>query len=97
MSAVGLVGVLIFLAGAHLLWQGRREILFWLGEFFRILRREFTRRKTGVVPPGTFPEAAPAGVPAAAAPKRDRGTLRLVGGLALVFLGQVLLLLDLVF
>jgi hypothetical protein len=95
LSAVGLVGVLIFLAGAHLLWQGRREILFWLGEFFRILRREFTRRKTGVVPPGAFPEGAPAGVPAA--PKRDRGTLRLVGGLALVFLGQVLLLLDLVF
>lgn len=94
MSAVGLVGVLIFFAGAHLLWQGRREILFWLGEFLRILRREFKRRKTGVTPLGTFPEAL-GGVPAVR--KRDHGTLRLVGGLALVFLGQVLLLLDLVF
>ena len=95
MSVVGLIGILVFFAGAHLLWQGRREVLFWLAEFFRILRGEFTRRHaaTGEASALTWNEPAAAPAPA----RRHRGALLLVGGLALVFLGQFLLLLDLVF
>ncbi len=95
MSVVGLIGILVFFAGAHLLWQGRREILFWLAEFFRILRGEFTRRDAAVREAGSLALLSPVGTPGSA--PRNRGTLRLVGGLALIFIGQVLLLLDLVF
>ncbi len=93
MSVVGLIGILVFFAGAHLLWQGRREILFWLAEFFRILRGEFVRRDAAAGEAGALTWNQPAAAPAPA--RRNHGTLLLVGGLALVFLGQVLLLLDL--
>ena len=95
MSVVGLIGVLVFFAGARLLWQGRHEIIFWLTEFFRILRGEFTRRDAAVGEAGSLILSSPVAAPGSA--PRNRGTLRLVGGLALIFIGQVLLLLDLVF
>ncbi len=95
MSVVGLFGILIFLAGAHLLWQGRREMLFWLAEFFRILRGEFLRRDLGGTPPGALTPGKSAVIPGMS--RGNRGALRLVSGLALVFLGQVLFFLDLVF
>jgi hypothetical protein len=82
---VGVIGIVVFLAGSHLLWQARRDVLYWLEEFFRILRAEFTARGRG--------DSGAAAKPA----KRNKGTLRLVGGFALMILGQVLLLLDLAF
>lgn len=99
MSAMGLVGILIFLAGAHLLWRARREVLYWMQEFVRILRGEFSRR-SGLA------ESAPPALAGASAgssyaedarrlPRRRRsGTLLLLGGFALIILGQVLFLLD---
>jgi hypothetical protein len=95
LGVLGLIGILVCCAGAHLLWQGRREILFWLAEFFRILRGEFTRRDAGGAVAVGLGEADTAVAPALV--KRNPGTLRLVTGLALLFLGQALLLLDLVF
>lgn len=95
MGVVGLIGILVFFAGAHLLWQGRREILFWLAEFFRILRGEFIRRDLSGTPPGAPSAGESAVIPGVF--KRDRGALRLASGAALVFLGPVLFLLDLVF
>ncbi len=94
MSVVGLIGILVFLMGMHLLWQARREIFFWLEEFVRILRREVTTRaglgeQAAVTPPS---EVAAAG----GASRRGRGTLRMLGGLALLFIGPLLLILDLV-
>jgi len=35
---VGLVGVLTFFAGLHMIWQAREDVLFWLEEYFRLLR-----------------------------------------------------------
>ncbi len=94
MSILGFVGILIFFAGLHVLWQARKEILYWLREFLRILRGEVVRRA------GIGPDASTASsqrFPVASEPrKRHNGTLRLLGGFGLVVLGQVLLLLDLV-
>ncbi len=92
---MGLIGILFFLAGAHLLWQARREVLYWLEEFVRILRGEFIRREAGGVSP--LPLAPGDSVAVASPSPRDKGTLRLLGGFGLMFLGQVLLLIDLAF
>lgn len=35
---LALVGILVVLAGFHLLWQSRREILFWLETYLKIFR-----------------------------------------------------------
>ncbi len=96
---MGLVGILIFLAGAHLLWQARREVLYWVLEFVRILRGEFSRRGGLAENAHLAPAGVPAGRPSAEdAPRvprrRHSGTLLLLGGFTLIILGQVLLLLD---
>ncbi len=92
---MGLIGILFFLAGAHLLWQARREVRYWLEEFVRILRGEFIRREAGGVSPLRLAQGD--SVAAASPSQRGRGTLRLLGGFGLMFLGQVLLLIDLAF
>jgi hypothetical protein len=98
-GVLGLIGILMFCFGAHVLWQSRKEVFDWLQEFFRILRREFSRRSdlspADANPPS--PEDSPDGLPASARGRRHSGALRLVGGVGLMVLGQALFLLDLVF
>ncbi len=95
MGVVGVVGILIFCAGAHLLWQARGEVLFWAWEFFRILRGEVTRRGgLNAEARGDSATARSAASPAAAGRRR---ALVLVGGFALMFLGPLLILLDVAF
>ncbi len=97
LGVVGLIGILSSLVGAALLWQARKEILYWLQEFFRILRAEFSRHGglTGEV--RRAPPSASSGVAGAHRPGRSRGALLLLGGFTLMLLGQVLFILDLVF
>jgi hypothetical protein len=84
---MGLIGFLSFLAGVHLLWQGRHEVIFWIDEFFRIFRGEFTKRAGA-------PIAATADAATDQA-KRYRGTLRLIAAFGLMMLGPLLFLIDL--
>lgn len=88
---VGLVGTLVFLAGAHLLWVNRDLAMTWLVEFVRILRREFARRE----PRSGGEGAATAVSPAARVSRGHSGALVLVSALALILIGQLLLLIDL--
>ncbi len=100
MSALGLIGILLFLMGVLLLWQARREILYWMQEFFRILRGEVSRRGgLSSQPQGDAIPAGQASLVDAGISRRTRnmGTLLLLGGFALIVLGQVLFLLDLAF
>ena len=90
---MGLIGILFFLAGVHLLWQARREVLYWVQEFFRIWRGEFTRRGLGEIAPPL--PAEPAAMPLRR--KRNLGALVVLGAFALIVLGQVLFILDLAF
>jgi hypothetical protein len=94
---MGLIGILSFLVGAALLWQARKEILYWLQEFFRILRAEFSRHGglTGEVRRAS--PSASSGVAGAHRPRRSRGALLLLGGFTLIVLGQVLFILGLAF
>ncbi len=93
MSVVGVIGILVYLIGLHLLWQARREMFYWLAEFVRILRREVSSR-AGLDVRGAAPLPAEASAPVAS--RRSKGTLRMIGGFALAFIGPLLLILDLV-
>ncbi len=114
MSVVGVIGILLFFVGAHLLWQARGEILYWAVRFFWILRDEFIRRgglekeeargsenarKTTRIAAAEFSVAPGRPFKLVVRPAKPRhwGALRLLGGFALMFLGPLLLLLDLVF
>ncbi len=88
---VGLIGILVFFAGGHLLWKSREEALYWVVKFVQILRGEFSRHH-GV----EFSPAAPASAAESRVPRR-RGALLMASALLLIFIGPILVLLDLTF
>ena len=90
-SVVGLIGTLVFLTGAHLLWKHRDAAIAWLREFILILRGEFARKS------GTELELPAAGSRATSLHRPRSGALILVSALALMLLGQILFLLDLTY
>ena len=79
---MGLSGIVLFLAGLHLLWQARDEFFFWLEEYFRLLR--FSVRRAA------DPQLA-AIHPAQSRPERKH-TLRMVIGMLLAFIAAPMLL-----
>ena len=90
-SLVGLVGTLVFLAGAHLLWKNREAAISWLREFVRILRADFARKSSGQR------GSAAAGWRGTDSRGPRSGALVLAGAVALILLGQILFLLDLTY
>lgn len=85
MDLLALLGLLVLLAGLHLAWQARQTILYWVSfgvaTWRSALRLDPARESR--------PEAAPR--------PRELRNLRLLGGVSLIFLGQLLLVLALVF
>lgn len=79
---LGLTGIILFFAGLHILWQAREEFLFWLEEYFRLLRMSFH----GAADPGRV-----AAAPARLRPERKH-TLRMVIGMLLAFIAAPMLL-----
>ncbi|HEV2615255.1 MAG TPA: hypothetical protein VGU63_01450 [Candidatus Acidoferrales bacterium] len=47
---LALVGILVILAGFHLLWQSRREIFFWLETYLKIFRAALDRPRREIQP-----------------------------------------------
>jgi len=97
-SALGLltiVGYLLFVFGAGLVWRGRDEVSVWVHDEACAVRRSFSRYT--VVGPfyGPRPESRLKAVPASFV-----GSLRriprnpITGGMILAFLGPLLVLLD---
>jgi hypothetical protein len=97
-SALGLltiVGYLLFVFGAGLVWRGRDEVSVWIHDEACAVRRSFSRYT--VVGPfyGPRPESRLKAVPASFV-----GSLRriprnpITGGMILAFLGPLLVLLD---
>jgi hypothetical protein len=97
-SALGLltiVGYLLFVFGAGLVWRGRDEVSVWMHDEACAVRRSFSRYT--VVGPfyGPRPESRLKAVPASFV-----GSLRriprnpITGGMILAFLGPLLVLLD---
>ena len=82
---MGAVGEIMALFGAGILWTFRAQAFEWLREFFDIWRGQISGRDPLLSGP----------LYNRARPRRPRGALLLVGALALVFIGQVLFILDL--
>jgi hypothetical protein len=82
---MGAVGEIMALFGAGILWTFRAQAFEWLREFFDIWRGQISGRDPLLSDP----------LYNRARPRRPRGALLLVGALALVFIGQVLFILDL--
>lgn len=83
---VVLVGILVFFAGLHVLWQARGDILYWVEQYLRIMRASLRVVMDPEHPPLLLKKEELA----------NRQTLRLVGGVGLVFLGQILVIAALV-
>jgi hypothetical protein len=87
MGQMGAIGESIALLGVAILWTFRAQAWEWLREFLDIWRGQISGRDPLLADPVYMRRK----------PRRLRGALVLGGALALVFLGQVLLLLDLKF
>ena len=75
------------LLGLGLLWTYRAQALDWLREFLEIWRGEFSGRDPHLSDPAYR----------RVKPRRPRGALVLVSAMALLFIGQILFLIDLTF
>ena len=79
---LGLSGIILFLAGLHMLWQSREEFFFWMEEYFRLLRLSVRK--------AADPQQ-PVLKPARLGPERKH-TLRMVLGMLLTFIAAPVLL-----
>jgi hypothetical protein len=75
------------LVGLGLLWTYRAPALQWLREFWDIWRGEISGRDPHLSDP----------VYRRVRPRRPPGALALLGGVVLLFIGQILFLIDLAF
>ena len=87
MGILGAVGETLALLGLGLLWTYRAQAAVWLRELLDIWRGEISGRDPQLSDP----------VYRRVKPRRPRGALVLVSALTLLFLGQVLFLIDLTF
>lgn len=83
---VGLVGMILFCAGLHQIWLARDEVLFWLSRFADLFRSSLGKEEhpAASAHSGAVIHRSPA-----------YGTLQVVGGLGLMFLGSLLCLVAL--
>src|SRR5712671_5413261 len=97
-SALGvltIVGYLLFVLGAALVWRGRDEVYVWIHDEACAVRRSFSRY-TAIGPfYGPRPDSRLKAVPASFARSFSRiPRSPMTGGLVLAFLGPLLVLLD---
>ena len=86
-GVLGAAGETMALVGLGLLWTYRTEAVDWLREFLEIWRGESSGRDPHLSDP----------VYRRVKPRKPRSALALVSGVALLFIGQILFLIDLVF
>jgi hypothetical protein len=90
MSNIGLLGAVgetMALLGLGLLWTYRAQAMDWLRELLEIWRGEVSGRDPHLSDP----------LYRRVKPRRPRGALVLVSAVALLFIGQILFLIDLTF
>lgn len=84
---MALIGILVFFAGLHLLWQAREEILAWLEAYLRALQAHMRHFAGWEQRPQVLLEVRPP----------QRNTLRIaLGALLAFFLAPAMLTLGLV-
>jgi len=84
---LGAIGETMALLGLGLLWTYRAQAVDWLREFLEIWRGEVSGRDPHLSDP----------VYRRVKPRRPRGALLLISAMALLFIGQILFLIDLTF
>ena len=84
---LGAVGQTLALLGMGLLWTYRAQAMDWLRELLEIWRGEVSGRDPHLSDP----------VYRRVKPRRPRGALVLLSAVALLFIGQILFLIDLTF
>jgi hypothetical protein len=84
---IGAVGETMALVGLGLLWTYRAQAIDWVRELLEIWRGEVSGRDPHFSDP----------VYRRVKPRRPRGALVLVSAVALLFIGQILFLIDLTF
>lgn len=84
---LGAAGETLALLGLGLLWTYRVQAADWLRELLDIWRGEISGRDPQLSDPAYR----------RVKPRRPRGALALIGGVALLFIGQILFLIDLAF
>ena len=84
---LGAVGQTLALLGLGLLWTYRAQAMDWLRELLEIWRGEVSGRDPHFSDP----------VYRRVKPRRPRGALVLLSAVALLFIGQILFLIDLTF
>ena len=84
---LGAVGETLALLGVGLLWTYRAQAADWLRELLDIWRGEISGRDPQLSDP----------VYRRVKPRRPRGALVLVSAVALLFIGQILFIIDLTF
>jgi len=84
---LGAIGESLALLGLGLLWTYRAEAMDWLRELLEIWRGEVSGRDPHLSDPAYR----------RVKPRRPRGALALVSVVALLFIGQILFLIDLTF
>ncbi len=84
---LGAIGESVALLGLGLLWTYRAEAMDWLRELLEIWRGEVSGRDPHLSDPAYR----------RVKPRRPRGALALVSAVALLFIGQILFLIDLTF
>jgi hypothetical protein len=87
MGLLGAVGETMALLGIGLLWTYRAQATDWLREFLEIWRGEVSGRDPHLSDPAYR----------RVKPRRPRGALVLLSAMALLFIGQILFLIDLSF
>jgi hypothetical protein len=86
-GVLGAVGQTLALLGLGLLWTYRAQAMDWLRELLEIWRGEVSGRDPHLSDP----------VYRRVKPRRPRGALVLLSAVALLFIGQILFLIDLTF
>jgi hypothetical protein len=84
---LGAVGETMALLGLGLLWTYRVQAMDWLREFLEIWRGEVSGRDPHLSDPAYR----------RVKPRRPHGALVLISAVALLFIGQILFLIDLTF
>ena len=82
---LGAAGETLALVGTGLLWTYRSQAADWMRELLDIWRGEISGRDPHLSDPAYR----------RVKPRRPRGALALVSGVALLFIGQILFLIDL--
>jgi len=89
-ALIGIIGILLCLAGVHFLWLARHEILYWTDTYLLLFRRSFDaarRNEPAAPPPSPEHDELRAAHGLQERPRQRSEMWLMLSGLALVVMG----------